>query len=66
MLIVRRARLWFALLAEILLLATLHRFDDWHYETMPVKFVETAVLCGIAFLRRRLSSQNCRRVGWRR
>jgi hypothetical protein len=47
--IVRQARLWFALLAEILLLAALHRFDDWHYATMPVKFVETAVLCGIAF-----------------
>jgi alpha-1,6-mannosyltransferase len=47
--IVRQARLWLALLAEILLLAALHRFDDWHYATMPVKFVETAVLCGIAF-----------------
>lgn len=46
---VRQARLWLALLAEIILFATLHRFDDWHYATMPLKFVETAVLCGIAF-----------------
>jgi alpha-1,6-mannosyltransferase len=46
---VRHARLWLALLAEIILFATLHRFDDWHYATMPLKFVETAVLCGIAF-----------------
>jgi hypothetical protein len=41
--------LWFAILVEILLLAALNRFDDWHYATMPVKFVETAVLCGIVF-----------------
>jgi len=49
MLFVRHARLWLALVAEIILLAGLYRFDDWHYATMPVKFVETAVLCGIAF-----------------
>lgn len=49
MVIVRQRRLWLALLAEVLLLAALHRFDDWRYETMPIKFVETAVLCGIAF-----------------
>jgi hypothetical protein len=48
--VVRQARFWLALLAEILLLVALHRFDDWHYAEMPVKFVETAVLCGIAFL----------------
>ena len=47
--LVRQARLWLALLAQILLLAALHRFDDWRYATMPIKFVETAVLCGIAF-----------------
>ena len=46
---VRHARLWLALLAEILFLAALHRFDDWRYASMPVKFVETAVLSGIAF-----------------
>jgi hypothetical protein len=48
-LFVRHARLWFALLAEILLLGALHRFDDWRYADMPVKFVETTVLCGIVF-----------------
>lgn len=41
--------LWLVLLAEVLLLATLSRFDDWRYASMPVKFVETAILCGIAF-----------------
>ena len=46
---VRQARFGLALLAEIGLFALLHRFDDWHYAEMPVKFVETAVLCGIAF-----------------
>ena len=40
---------WFAILAEVLLLAVLNRFDDWHYAAMPVKFVETTVLCGIVF-----------------
>ena len=45
----RHARLGLALLAEILLLAALYRFDDWRYAMMPIKFVETAVLCGIAF-----------------
>ncbi|HEY5035813.1 MAG TPA: hypothetical protein VII74_01630 [Chthoniobacterales bacterium] len=49
MAIVRQARFWLALLAEILLLAALQRFDDWRYETMPIKFVETALFCGIAF-----------------
>jgi len=48
-LVVRHLRLWLALLAEILLLAALHRFDDWRYADMPIKFVETAVLCGITF-----------------
>jgi hypothetical protein len=45
----RHACLWVALLAEILLLAALHRFDDWRYADMPIKFVEVAVLSGIAF-----------------
>ena len=49
MLFVRHARLWLALVAGIILLVALHRFDDWRYATMPIKFVETAVLCGIAF-----------------
>lgn len=46
---VRQARFWLALLAEILLFAALSRFDDWRYASMPVKFVGTAILCGIAF-----------------
>ncbi|MEO7168389.1 MAG: phospholipid carrier-dependent glycosyltransferase [Spartobacteria bacterium] len=45
----RQARFWLALLAEIVLLALLHRFDDWRFAGMPIKFVEIAVLCGIAF-----------------
>lgn len=47
--LVRHSRLWLALLAEILLLLFLHRFDDWRYAEMPVRFVETAVFCGIAW-----------------
>lgn len=47
--LVRYRRLWLALLAEVLLFAALNRFDDWRYETMPIKFVETALFCGIAF-----------------
>ncbi|MGH8163553.1 MAG: hypothetical protein ACREP1_04380, partial [Rhodanobacteraceae bacterium] len=46
---VRQWRFWLALLAEILFLAALQRFDDWRYETMPIRFVETALFCGIAF-----------------
>ncbi|MGI8431750.1 MAG: hypothetical protein ACR2MW_05590 [Chthoniobacterales bacterium] len=42
-------RLWLTLLAEFLLLAALQFFDDWRYETMPIKFVQIAVLSGIAF-----------------
>ncbi|MEO5718084.1 MAG: hypothetical protein ABIR29_05875 [Chthoniobacterales bacterium] len=49
MLFVRQARFWLALSAQIILLATLNRFDDWRYAAMPVRFVETAVLCGIAY-----------------
>ncbi len=49
MLFVRQARFWLALSAEFILLATLNRFDDWRYASMPVRFVETAVLCGIAY-----------------
>jgi hypothetical protein len=39
-----------ALAAEILLCASLNFFDDWSLEEMPVRFVATAMLCGIAFL----------------
>ena len=59
-------RFWFAILVEILLLAALHRFDDWHYATMPVKFVETAVLCGIVFFAAASLSPNCPLAGQRR
>ncbi len=45
----RQVRFWLALLAEILLFAVLHRYDDWRYANMPVLFVQTALLCGIAF-----------------
>jgi hypothetical protein len=38
-----------ALAAEIALCASLNLFDDWTLEEMPVKFVRTAMLCGIAF-----------------
>ncbi len=47
--LVRHWRLWVALLVEVLLLAALQFFDDWRYETMPIHFVQVAVLCGIAF-----------------
>ncbi len=49
MALVRQARFWLALLAELVLLFLLHRFDDWRYAEMPVKFVEVAILSGIAF-----------------
>jgi alpha-1,6-mannosyltransferase len=49
MALVRHWRLWLALLAEIVLLAALNRFDDWRYESVPVRFVETALFAGIAY-----------------
>ncbi|MEP7078062.1 MAG: hypothetical protein ABI795_03460 [Chthoniobacterales bacterium] len=42
-------RFWLALAAEIALCAALNFFDDWTRETMPVRFVATAMLCGIAY-----------------
>ena len=38
-----------ALVAEIVLFASLNFFDDWTLEEMPVKFVACAMLCGIAY-----------------
>ncbi|MCA1659051.1 MAG: hypothetical protein LC642_00705 [Verrucomicrobiaceae bacterium] len=38
-----------ALIAEILLCASLNLFDDWTLEEMPVKFVAAGMLCGIAY-----------------
>ncbi len=49
MAVVRHGKLWLALLAEVVLLALLHRFDDWRYAEMPVRFVEVALFCGIAY-----------------
>ncbi|HEY1769554.1 MAG TPA: phospholipid carrier-dependent glycosyltransferase [Chthoniobacterales bacterium] len=49
MAIVRQTLFWLALGAEIALLVALHRYDDWRYAEMPICFVETAILCGIAF-----------------
>src|SRR5687768_969450 len=42
-------RFTIALVAEILLCASLNLFDDWTLEEMPVKFVAAAMLCGIAY-----------------
>src|SRR5437660_138869 len=50
--LVRQARVWLALCAEILLIVALKRYDDWRYESMPIRFVETALLAGVALLLR--------------
>jgi alpha-1,6-mannosyltransferase len=38
-----------ALVAEVVLCASLNWFDDWTLEEMPVKFVAVALLCGIFY-----------------
>ncbi|MEY2577790.1 MAG: alpha,6-mannosyltransferase [Verrucomicrobiota bacterium] len=38
-----------ALVAEIVLCASLNLFDNWTLEEMPVKFVACAMLCGLAY-----------------
>jgi len=43
-------RLVFALAAELFFFAALNFFDDWTLQSMPVKFVESAFLSGIAYL----------------
>src|SRR5450631_2065201 len=43
------ARFAIALAAEIACAAAWNFFDDWTLEAMPVKFVATAMLCGIAY-----------------
>ena len=43
-------RLSFALAAELFFFAALNFFDDWTLQSMPVKFVESAFLSGIAYL----------------
>lgn len=45
----RLFRFAIALIAEILLCASLNLFDDWTLEEMPVKFVAAGMLCGIAY-----------------
>ena len=48
----RRPRLFrfsLALVAELLLCASLNFFDDWTLEEMPLKFVTVALLGGIAY-----------------
>jgi hypothetical protein len=42
-------RFGLALVAEVLLCASLNFFDDWTLEEMPVKFVAAGLLCGIAY-----------------
>ena len=42
-------RFFFALAAELSLAAALNLFDDWTLEEMPVRFVTTGILCGVAF-----------------
>jgi hypothetical protein len=43
-------RLSFALAAELFFFAALNFFDNWTFQSMPVKFVESAFLSGIAYL----------------
>jgi alpha-1,6-mannosyltransferase len=43
-------RLTFALAAELFFFAALNFFDDWTLQSMPVKFVESVFLSGIAYL----------------
>jgi len=45
----RLLRFAIALALEILLCAALNWFDDWTLQEMPVKFVRTALICGLAF-----------------
>jgi alpha-1,6-mannosyltransferase len=39
-----------ALVLELIFFAALNLFDDWTLESMPVKFVASAFLCGVAYL----------------
>ena len=45
-----RLLFWFALASEIALFGALNLFDDWRFESMPVKFAATATLSGIGYL----------------
>jgi alpha-1,6-mannosyltransferase len=46
----RLIRFFVALVAAVLLFASLNYFDDWTLEEMPAKFVAVGILSGIAFL----------------
>ena len=39
-----------ALVLELIFLSALNLFDDWTLESMPIKFVASAFLCGVAYL----------------
>lgn len=45
-----RPRFWIGLIAQLVLFAALNLYDDWTLETMPLKFVGCAILCGLAYL----------------
>jgi len=45
-----KLRFWIALVAQLVLFASLKLFDDWTLEWMPVYFVACAILCGLAYL----------------
>jgi len=45
-----KLRFWIALVAQLILFASLNLFDDWTLEWMPVYFVACAILCGLAYL----------------
>lgn len=45
-----RIRFWLAVSVELLLFAALNLFSDWTLEIMPIKFVATAILAGLAYL----------------
>jgi alpha-1,6-mannosyltransferase len=45
-----KPRFWLALAAQLALFGALNFFDDWTLETMPLKFVACAILCGLAYL----------------
>ena len=45
-----KVRFWIALVAQLVLFASLNLFDDWTLEWMPVYFVACAILCGLAYL----------------
>src|SRR4030095_5247667 len=45
-----KGRFWIALVAQLVLFASLNLFDDWTLEWMPVYFVACTILCGLAYL----------------